>query len=56
MELRGSITALITPFRNGEVDEQAFRELIEWQIAEGTNGIVPVGTTGEVADTFPRGA
>jgi 4-hydroxy-tetrahydrodipicolinate synthase len=47
VELRGSITALITPFRNGEVDEQAFRELIEWQIAEGSDGIVPVGTTGE---------
>ena len=47
MQLRGSITALITPFRNGEVDEQGFRELIEWQVAEGSNGIVPVGTTGE---------
>jgi 4-hydroxy-tetrahydrodipicolinate synthase len=47
VELRGSITALITPFRNGEIDEQAFRELIDWQIAEGSNGIVPVGTTGE---------
>ena len=47
MDLKGSITALITPFRNGAVDEQGFRELIEWQIAEGTNGIVPVGTTGE---------
>ena len=48
MDLKGSITALITPFRNGAVDEQGFRELIEWQIAEGTNGIVPVGTTGEL--------
>ena len=47
MDLKGSITALITPFRNGAVDEQGFRELIEWQIAEGTNGLVPVGTTGE---------
>ena len=44
---RGSITALITPFKNGAVDEKSFRELIEWQIAEGTNGFVPVGTTGE---------
>ncbi len=44
---RGSITALVTPFRDGEVDEPAFRELIEWQIAEGTHGFVPVGTTGE---------
>ena len=44
---RGSFTALITPFKNGSVDEKAFRELVEWQIAEGTNGLVPVGTTGE---------
>ena len=44
---RGSFTALVTPFRNGSVDEKAFRELIEWQLAEGTNGVVPVGTTGE---------
>src|ERR1700753_672821 len=44
---RGSFTALVTPFKNGGVDEKAFRELVEWQIAEGTNGLVPVGTTGE---------
>jgi len=44
---RGSFTALITPFRNGAVDEKAFRGLVVWQIAEGTNGLVPVGTTGE---------
>src|SRR5215469_13563758 len=44
---RGSFTALITPFKNGAVDQQAFRDLVEWQIAEGTNGLVPVGTTGE---------
>jgi 4-hydroxy-tetrahydrodipicolinate synthase len=44
---RGSFTALITPFRNGSLDEKAFRHLVEWQIAEGTNGLVPVGTTGE---------
>jgi 4-hydroxy-tetrahydrodipicolinate synthase len=44
---RGSFTALVTPFKNGSVDEQAFRDLVEWQIAEGTNGLVPVGTTGE---------
>ncbi len=43
----GSITALITPFRNGKVDEDAFAKLIERQIAEGTNGLVPCGTTGE---------
>ncbi|CCB64397.1 4-hydroxy-tetrahydrodipicolinate synthase [Hyphomicrobium sp. MC1] len=44
---RGSITALITPFRNGKVDEAAFTRFIEWQISEGTHGLVPVGTTGE---------
>ncbi len=43
----GSFTALITPFRNGELDEPAFRRLVEWQISEGTHGLVPVGTTGE---------
>jgi len=45
--LKGSITALITPFNEGELDELAFTRLVEWQIAEGTNGLVPVGTTGE---------
>jgi 4-hydroxy-tetrahydrodipicolinate synthase len=44
---RGSFTALITPFRNGRVDADAFKRLVEWQIAEGTHGLVPVGTTGE---------
>ena len=45
--LKGSITALITPFKNGELDEAAFKRLVEWQIIEGTHGLVPVGTTGE---------
>ena len=45
--LRGSITALITPMRNGVVDEKAFASFVEWQLAEGTHGLVPVGTTGE---------
>jgi 4-hydroxy-tetrahydrodipicolinate synthase len=44
---RGSFTALVTPFKNGAVDEKAFRDLVEWQISEGTHGLVPVGTTGE---------
>src|SRR5262249_29876045 len=44
---RGSFTALVTPFKNGSVDEKAFRALVDWQIAEGTSGLVPVGTTGE---------
>jgi 4-hydroxy-tetrahydrodipicolinate synthase len=45
--LRGSITALVTPFKNGAVDEEAFRAHVDWQIENGTNGLVPVGTTGE---------
>ena len=45
----GSIVAIVTPFRNGKVDERTFGDLIEWQIANGTNGIVPCGTTGESA-------
>jgi 4-hydroxy-tetrahydrodipicolinate synthase len=45
--LRGSITALITPFRDGVVDEKAFSALVDWQIAEGIHGLVPMGTTGE---------
>jgi 4-hydroxy-tetrahydrodipicolinate synthase len=44
---RGSFTALVTPFDNGSLDEAAFRGLVDWQIAEGTSGLVPVGTTGE---------
>jgi 4-hydroxy-tetrahydrodipicolinate synthase len=47
MMFKGSMTALITPFRNGNVDDEALIRLIEWQIAEGTHGLVPVGTTGE---------
>ena len=44
----GSFTALVTPFsRDGSLDKDTFRKLVEWQIAEGTNGVVPVGTTGE---------
>lgn len=45
--IHGSIPALITPFKNGGIDERAFQEFVEWQIAEGSSGIVPVGTTGE---------
>ena len=44
----GSIPALVTPFRDGRVDEAAFRDLVSWQIAEGSHGLVPCGTTGEV--------
>src|SRR5919201_796737 len=46
-KFRGSFTALVTPFKNGSLDEAAFRALVNWQITEGTNGLVPVGTTGE---------
>jgi len=45
----GSITALVTPFKNGQVDEEKLKELIEFQIKNGTSGIVPCGTTGESA-------
>ena len=44
---KGSITALITPFKDGKVDERAFQRLVEWQIDQGTHGLVPCGTTGE---------
>lgn len=44
---KGSYTALITPMKSGKVDEAAFDRLVEWQISEGTHGLVPVGTTGE---------
>jgi len=43
----GSIPALVTPFRDGAIDEHAFRRLVEWQIAEGSSALVPCGTTGE---------
>ncbi len=45
----GSLVAIVTPFKNGKVDERALGDLIEWQINNGTNGIVPCGTTGESA-------
>ncbi|MGB6085838.1 4-hydroxy-tetrahydrodipicolinate synthase [Parvibaculum sp.] len=44
---KGSFVALITPFKNGKVDEAAFVKLVEWQIEQGTHGLVPCGTTGE---------
>jgi 4-hydroxy-tetrahydrodipicolinate synthase len=45
----GSLVAIVTPFRKGKVDETALGDLIEWQLANGTDGIVPCGTTGESA-------
>ncbi len=44
---KGSLVALITPFRNGEIDETAFQEHVAWQLGQGTHGLVPIGTTGE---------
>ncbi|NBR10659.1 MAG: 4-hydroxy-tetrahydrodipicolinate synthase [Alphaproteobacteria bacterium] len=44
---KGSIPALVTPFKNGAFDEESFRNHVSWQIAEGSTGLVPVGTTGE---------
>src|SRR6201985_1436911 len=46
-KFRGSSTALVTPFKNGGLDEAAFRSLVNWQISEGTHGLVPGGPTGE---------
>src|SRR3954470_13932189 len=47
MKIRGSIPALVTPFKKGKVDIDAFQQLVEWHIASGTHGLVPCGTTGE---------
>ncbi|GAC1594708.1 MAG: 4-hydroxy-tetrahydrodipicolinate synthase [Myxococcales bacterium] len=49
LTLRGSLVALVTPFRSGAVDEPALRELSRWQLQQGTDGLVPCGTTGEGA-------
>ncbi len=51
--LEGSMVAIVTPMKDGAVDLRALRELCEWQIAEGTDGIVPCGTTGEGATLTP---
>jgi 4-hydroxy-tetrahydrodipicolinate synthase len=45
--IRGSLPALVTPFKNGELDLGALKKLVDWHIAEGSHGLVPVGTTGE---------
>ena len=53
MRLRGCLTALVTPFSDdGSVDEAALRAFVEWQIASGVHGLVPVGSTGEAAKRF----
>jgi len=46
---KGSIVAIVTPFKNGRFDEKAYANLIEWHISKGTHGIVPCGTTGEAS-------
>ncbi len=49
MQFRGAYTALVTPFKNNQLDEEAYRNLIEWQLEQGIDGVVPCGTTGESA-------
>lgn len=46
-QFQGAFTALVTPFKNGQVDKESYREFIEWQIEQGIQGVVPCGTTGE---------
>src|SRR3954464_6150693 len=53
MMYRGSLPALVTPFRDEAFDEGAYRSFVEWQIAEGSHGLVPAGTTGESATLTP---
>ena len=50
---QGSITALITPFKNGEIDEKAFQRLVEWQIGQGTPWARAGGHHGQIADAHP---
>ena len=47
--IKGSLVALVTPFRNDQIDEEAIRNMVRWHIEQGTDGIVPMGTTGESA-------
>jgi 4-hydroxy-tetrahydrodipicolinate synthase len=54
MRLEGSMVAIVTPMKDGAVDLKSLRELCEWQLAEGTDGIIPCGTTGESATLTAR--
>src|SRR5712692_5438137 len=56
LSLRGSFVALVTPFRDGKVDEPALRSLLRWQLEKGTDGLLPCGTTGEGATLAPEEA
>jgi dihydrodipicolinate synthase (EC 4.2.1.52) len=47
--LKGSIVALVTPFKDGKIDEESFRNLVKWHLNSGTHGILVAGTTGESA-------
>lgn len=49
MKFHGALTAMVTPFKNGAFDEESYRALLDWQIEQGINGVVPCGTTGESA-------
>jgi 4-hydroxy-tetrahydrodipicolinate synthase len=54
MRLEGSMVAIVTPLKDGAVDHKSLRELCEWQLAEGSDGIIPCGTTGESATLTAR--
>src|SRR5688572_6819925 len=54
LKLEGSMVALATPFRGGRLDEEAFRGLLKYQLDNGTEGLVPMGTTGEAATSSPE--
>ncbi len=54
MRFQGSLVAIVTPMKDGSVDLRALRELVEWHVTEGTDGIVPCGTTGEGATLTPQ--